>query len=144
MIVRPMTIADIDAIIEIQNGVFSDAWNKDMMRSAFATNRFFGFCVQDGDVVGYVSLSQNYDDADLETIFLSPKYRGKGISNILMQSAIDECEKKGLKGIFLEVKPSNAFAISLYEKFGFSKISVRKKYYSDGEDCIVMKKELEK
>ena len=51
-----------------------------------------------------------------------------------------ECAARELKKLFLEVRESNLPAISLYEKYGFIKISQRKKYYKDGENADVMLK----
>ena len=47
-----------------------------------------------------------------------------------------------LNAVFLEVRESNACAIGLYKKFAFNEIAVRKKYYPDGENAVVMKKEI--
>ena len=59
---------------------------------------------------------------------------------------MDKAESKlvslGVNKVFLEVRSSNISAIALYEKKGYTKISVRKKYYADGEDALVMVKEL--
>ena len=57
----------------------------------------------------------------------------------LMLHLIDECYEQMIKYITLEVRVSNIPAINLYEKFGFSSVGVRKKYYQDNnEDALIM------
>ena len=51
-------------------------------------------------------------------------------------------EEKGAKRVFLEVRVSNAPAMSMYLKYGFCGLYARSRYYADGEDALVMVKEL--
>ena len=134
---------DVDKIVELFNENFPDGWNKNMLLSAFDGGRYFGFCAFLGeDLVGFIALSKGYDDCDLESIAVSPEHRRKGIAELLIKSAMEKVKEFGLVAVLLEVRETNAPAIRLYEKVGFEKISVRKKYYSDGENAVVMKKEL--
>lgn len=92
---------------------------------------------------GFVAVMVNYDSADLLDIAVLPEHRKKGVASALMAFMEEECAARGVKMIFLEVRESNLPAISLYEKCGFDKISVRKKYYSDPvEDAVIMRKML--
>ena len=93
-------------------------------------------------LLGNLALSKGYDDCDLESIAVSREHRRKGVAELLIKKAMDTVEKLGLLAVLLEVRETNAPAIGLYEKVGFKKLSVRKKYYSDGENAVVMKKEL--
>ena len=75
---------------------------------------------------------------EISTIGVVPEERGKGWSKILLQRVIDECAAAEVPEIFLEVRPSNAPALALYKRFGFKEAGLRKKYYSDGEDAVIM------
>lgn len=90
---------------------------------------------------GFGAVMVNYDTADLLDIAVEPELRKKGIGSALMQFMIDECISRGVKEIFLEVRTTNTGATSLYKKFGFEQISIRKNYYSapvcDG--CVMRK-----
>ena len=55
-----------------------------------------------------------------------------------MQALIDEAKKQNLTSITLEVNDKNFQAIKLYEKFGFKRIGLRKKYYNNTDDAIIM------
>jgi ribosomal-protein-alanine N-acetyltransferase len=67
--------------------------------------------------------------------------RGQGIGSVLIEEALNKIQNAGIKKVFLEVRENNLPAIGAYKKFGFNQISVRKKYYLDGENALVMLKE---
>lgn len=122
---------------------FSDGWTEDMLVSAFDTGRFKCLsAVVDGETVGMITFSYADDSADIEDIVVKKSERKKGYGKALLDTAFNEIKNDRITKIFLEVRENNIPAINLYEKFGFNKISVRKKYYSDGENAIVMLKEI--
>ncbi|MCL2283477.1 MAG: ribosomal protein S18-alanine N-acetyltransferase [Fibromonadales bacterium] len=82
------------------------------------------------------------DECELLYIAVEQAERGKGFGMVLMEHCHKELAAQGAKSFFLEVKKSNAAAIALYKKLGYEKISERKKYYSNGEDAIVMRKSI--
>lgn len=105
----------------------------------FENDCYFVF-VTDG---GFGAAMVNYDSADLLDIAVLENMRGQGIGSALMQFLLDECKRRGVKEIFLEVRTTNEGAIALYTKFGFEQISVRKNYYSSPIcDGLVMRKTL--
>ncbi len=130
-------------IAEFFKDNFSDGWTEDMLVSAFDTGRFKCLSAVIGDdTVGIITFSYADDSADIEDIVIKKSDRKKGYGKVLLEIALTEIKKEKVKKIFLEVRENNIPAINLYEKFGFNKISVRKKYYSDGENAIVMLKEI--
>ena len=82
------------------------------------------------------------DSADIEDVFVIPEERGKKISSSLADKTLKDLKEKGVREVFLEVREKNSVARNLYEKFGFNIVSVRKKYYNDGENAVIYKKEL--
>ena len=121
---------------------FEDGWNLNMLSSAFDTGRFCVYGAFDGDsLVGAVSVSVAMDEADLESIFVLENYRHQKIATLLFDNMQNLLLSKGIKKIFLEVRKSNTPAKTFYLKSGFSEISVRKKYYPDGEDALILVKE---
>jgi len=138
--IKPLTALDIDKILDVQDG-FLDGWNKEMMVSAFNEKNFFALGKFFGDtLVGFITVMTALDSADLETVVVSPNFRKQGIATTLIKSAEDMLKNMGVKDFFLEVREKNSPAINTYIKNGFKKISVRKKYYKDGENAIVMQK----
>ena len=69
--------------------------------------------------------------------------RRRGIGRLLLGTVLDEARRRGLRLVGLEVRPSNAGALRLYESFGFRVVGRRRGYYYDtGEDALVMQAEL--
>lgn len=77
------------------------------------------------------------------SIAVLPEYRRMGIASSLLKNAMKVLRKVyDCSEVFLEVRVSNIPAINLYEKIGFIKVDIIKKYYMDGEDAYVMAREL--
>ena len=72
---------------------------------------------------------------------MAEEYQNQKIASKLFEYMVNECISHNVKSITLEVKETNIKAIHLYEKFDFSKVAVRRKYYQ-GIDGILMEKEL--
>lgn len=135
---------DIDYIANAKKKGFFDGWTKDMIISGKDGGRLLGFIAENEKEQGFITFSEGLDGIfDLEDIFVEKSERKKGIGESLLSSFIAEAKERGGKKIFLEVRESNIPAINLYTKFGFEKISIRKKYYSDGENALVLVKNLE-
>jgi ribosomal-protein-alanine N-acetyltransferase len=142
MIKQNLSVLDIDNILNLENG-FLDGWNYNQLKSAFDSGRFFVIGMMDNDMlIGFVSFSIAIDQADIETVFVKGDYRRQGIAKALIENAQTQMQEKGVDKIFLEVRETNLPARALYNSLGFSDISVRKKYYPDGENAVIMAKEL--
>lgn len=89
-------------------------------------------------IVAFVIYTVLYDNIEIIDVFVLNEYRKQGIATSLLNKIINDNTNKN---ITLEVNINNKQAIKLYEKLGFKKISVRKKYY-DGVDGILMLKEV--
>ena len=93
-----------------------------------------------GQVCGYCVLSVLFEDAEVLNIAVAPAHRKKGYGKLLMDAMLEKARKLGALQCFLEVRESNMPAIRLYESYGFAGYGVRKRYYEDGENALVMKK----
>lgn len=89
---------------------------------------------------GFIVFSVIYEKAEIIDLAVKDENQRQSIGTKLMNAVIDECMKKECENITLEVRVSNQKAISFYRKNGFREISVRKSYYHDGEDALVMVK----
>jgi len=94
--------------------------------------------VEDKKVVGFVILLMVDELVEIIDIAVKSDSRGKGYGSKMMEEVILFSKSKAKKGVHLEVRESNLSAISLYTKFKFEKIFVRKKYYEGTEDAIIM------
>ena len=121
----------------------SDVWNKDMILSAYGNGNFFVLGAYSGGLLaGCILYSVAADTADIEIVATDPDLRRKGIGAALIREAEIRLSESGVSKVFLEVRAGNEPAVSLYEKCGFIRISVRKKYYKDGEDALLMVKDI--
>ena len=94
-----------------------------------------------GEPVAFINYYIMYERAEIININVLEEYQNQKIASKLLEYMVNECISHNVKNITLEVKETNIKAIHLYEKFGFSKVAVRKKYYQ-GIDGILMEKEL--
>ena len=134
--------ADIDQIVCLQESCFPDGWDKRMLIDGLNSGNLLGITAkQNGELCGFVTYSVNSDFAEINDILVSPKNRKQGLGKHLLQRLEDNIKTQTQK-IFLEVRESNFPAINLYKRQGFIQASIRKKYYQDGENALVMYKEL--
>ncbi len=133
---------DIDEVMEIEVVSYPNHhWSKESFENEIANKLATYKCAlsSKGDIVGFYGFWQIIEEAHITTIATHPEYRKKKVATFLLFDLIDECYNKMIKYITLEVRESNVPAISLYEKFGFSTIGKRKKYYQDNnEDALIM------
>ena len=143
MSLRAWEVRDLDAIAAMEEECFSDPWNRRMLAESLLAENFFGVLLEeDGIVVGYGGIGIAYEDAEIQLIAVSEMYRRCGRGKLIVEELVKIAKEHGAKHIFLEVRVSNASAQMLYLKCGFTGLYARSRYYSDGEDAIVMRKEL--
>lgn len=99
------------------------------------------------ELLGFLNVNILSCDAEIDFICVDPAQRNKGIAQALLKQfeltfQSDPSFIKNQSKIFLEVGADNQNAISLYEKQGFHSVSVRKKYYKNKEDAILMEKKV--
>jgi len=90
--------------------------------------------------VGFAAGSIVLDEAEVLNIVVDPAQQGRGLGATLLSELLARLEKKGAQRCHLEVRRSNAPAISLYSKHGFVETGMRKAYYrtrDDREDAIL-------
>lgn len=142
--IRSWKYEDILKISALEKECFpSEPWTYGMLASSYESDNFTGVLTEEnGEITGYAGMSVGVDEADIENIAVAEAYRRCGRGAALLQNLLHTARKMGVKKVFLEVRVSNSPAISLYIKHGFKGVYARTRYYSDGEDCLVMAKEL--
>ena len=107
----------------------------------FSLNSYYLLVDNEDKVKGYISLYQVLDEVNILYIYVDKELRGNGYGKALFNEALKGITIKNYK-VFLEVRVSNTIAINLYTKLGFKEYAIRKEYYSDGEDAILMEMEV--
>jgi ribosomal-protein-alanine N-acetyltransferase len=88
-------------------------------------------------IVGFVGVWLTPDEAHIVTIAVRESHRGRGIGELLLIAAIALATLNDREAVTLEVRASNQAAQALYEKYGFRKVGVRPRYYSDNQEDAV-------
>lgn len=95
-----------------------------------------------GDVLGYIVFWHVADELHLLNVAVAPAARRRGIGRALVDELLAYAHAHAVVKVLLEVRASNAEAIRLYERVGFTCFNVRRAYYGDGEDGVEMMLEL--
>ena len=138
MTVRRATIEDAKEIFAIEMECFSVPWSLDSIETELLNeDKKLYYVVEDANgVVGYAGAWLVYDEGQ---ITIRPSARRQGFGAKLTSALIEECFKRGMHEIFLEVRISNLSALSLYRQLGFTVKGMRKNYYSEPkEDAYIM------
>ncbi|MGP4024728.1 ribosomal protein S18-alanine N-acetyltransferase [Actinomadura sp. 3N407] len=143
-----MTGADLPAVHLLEKSLFpEDAWSEEMLNAELAdqprTRHYVVAEASGGDIVGYAGLAAAGGQADVQTIGVRADRRRSGIGAALLTELLDEAVRRNSESVFLEVRADNEGARRLYERFGFDKVGVRKRYYQPSDvDAIVMCRKL--
>ena len=142
---RDMTAGDLPAVMAIELGAFESPWTLADYRSALAGRSRCRVAVDpDGALLGYCVTGQALDEAEVYTIAVSPRARRRGVGRALLRDFFSFSKAGGVSRIFLEVRPSNAAARSLYAGEGFVQVGRRRGYYSCAnggrEDALIMER----
>ncbi|MGL4952106.1 MAG: ribosomal protein S18-alanine N-acetyltransferase [Mycoplasma sp.] len=128
---------DIDSIYKLDKEIFgNESYSFDLFKCMLDTNHNFYFLNDNGVIVGYIIDLVAGDDLELIRIAVLKQYQKKGFA---YQGLLKWITTSMFSNFFLEVKSDNEIAINLYSKIGFNKIHIRKKYYQDAKDAIIMK-----
>lgn len=141
---REWTAEDLAEIAKLEEECFSgDPWSQRMLADSFLSGGFFGSLLEEGGfITSYGGMRVVGEEAEIELIATAEMYRRCGRANQVLDDLIEEAARRGVKNLFLEVRVSNSAAMLMYLKKGFRGLYARSRYYSNGEDAIVMKKEL--
>ncbi len=134
---------DIPSILEIENVSFQTPWRSSTF-SGEIVNRGISFpyvivhrIVE--RIIGYIIYWKIQEEVQISNFAIHPDFRGKGIGEAVMRRVIKAIQRDGGVYVFLEVRPSNLSARSLYKKLGFKVLGTRKDYYQTPlEDAIIM------
>ncbi|HSJ07518.1 MAG TPA: ribosomal protein S18-alanine N-acetyltransferase [Longimicrobiales bacterium] len=142
---RTMGAADVAAVVTIERASYSVPWSETTFRGLLRRGDSELVVATAGDtLVGYAVLWCVLDQAELGNVAVIAGWRGRGIGECLVQEMIQRAERRGVREIFLEVRPSNPVARRLYERLGFAMVGRRRNYYQEPvEDALVLRRPLE-
>ena len=137
--ILPMTEADIEEISPNFQTEFDEFWNINNLKNDFQSpNSTYFVAKLDNEIVGFAGFLNICDEANIMNIVTKINKRHLGIGSKLLSQLITSAHEQNCKSITLEVNEHNAPAIHLYEKFNFKRIGLRKKYYNNKDNAIIM------
>jgi ribosomal-protein-alanine N-acetyltransferase len=136
----------MESLLWIERKCFSEPWTRPMFEGEFENpvSHLWGWFEKPGsDLLGYLVGWLIFEEFHVANLGVRPDSRRKGIAGALLDFSLIWATESGAERALLEVRTSNASALSLYRKFGFSLISVRPHYYRfPTEDALVLQKRL--
>lgn len=140
--ILPLDVKNVDDVISIQNNLNIHILSKENILNDINNSNFKCIvAVYNKEIIGYISFSCIFD-IEIESVLVKSSYQRQGIGTLLLNYIFKFAKENKISNVFLEVRKSNIGAISLYRKLGFSNISIRKKYYENSEDALILKKEI--
>ena len=137
--IRLGSLADLNSIFNVENTAFlTDSWSIKMIKLEFFKNSLNKSYVLElnGKIIGYAFITIIKFEIHLNRIAIDPNYQQKGFGLQLLNKILEQNSKN--KSVFLELKSSNISALKLYRKVGFKKYNIRKNYYSNNNDALLM------
>ena len=122
---------------------FSDPWSEGSVAAELDNPlSCWLVCQENGEVLGYVGSQTVLDQSDMMNISVAAEARRRGIAQALIQALTAQLKTRGSRSLSLEVRPSNAAAVALYQKLGFTQVGRRPNYYRHPrEDGLILRKE---
>jgi ribosomal-protein-alanine N-acetyltransferase len=137
---RPMTEADLPAVLAIENAIYAFPWTQGNFRDSLAAGYCCSAYVCDGELIGYAVVMLAADEAHLLNLSIAAARQRQGYGSRLLHCVCAGARGNGARLLLLEVRPSNLAAIRLYQHHGFQQVGLRRDYYPDQggrEDALI-------
>ena len=129
-----------DQILEIENSSFPVPWSARAFEEEITKSiSNLWAIISEQRLLAYICFWMFDREIHILNFAVHPKKRNLGLGKLLLENIVKAGTAGGIEKIWLEVRPSNIPALSIYKKFGFNEAGRRKSYYSDSkEDAIIM------
>lgn len=146
-VVEPATLRDAARLSQLHRASFHRGWDTNEFEQILIERNAFGHRLRLGStVIGFIVSRTAADEAEILSVAVAAKYRGRGYSRDLLRTHLGHLAGFGFKTVFLEVEENNRPARALYERAGFRVVGRRERYYRDssGQDlnAVVMRRDL--
>lgn len=136
---RRTTSEDARQLAVLHASAFERSWDEPGFEALLVTFNVFGLML---DGQGFILCRTVADEAEILTLAVTPIVRRNGVGRALVEAAAAVAMARGAVSLFLEVAAGNAEALGLYARTGFEPAGLRKGYYADGTDAVVMRRAL--
>jgi len=135
-----MDLSDVPFVYDEEIKIFGKSLGEKTLYNEIVYNKMSKYFVVsvDDKRAGYVGSWLTIPNAEILNLFVIEKYRGLGLGKLLMNEVVRTCVQENIEMLTLEVRVSNQYAISMYQELGFVQGNIRKNYYGDGEDALLL------
>ena len=141
--ITTMTAQDVNQIAENFSENFDKFWSVNILQNDLtSSNSTYIVAKIQNTIVGFAGIKVILDEADIMNIAVRTDKRSLGIGSLLLEKLIQTAKQHACTKLTLEVNETNLPAIRLYEKYHFTRIGLRKKYYNNTNDAILMQRDL--
>lgn len=138
-LINKMLISHLEEIKDILSTEFDDFWTYSVFKSELENpNSQYFVAIRNDEIVGFAGIWKAIDEMHITNIVTKISKRHLGIASMLLEKLIEVSKAEKVNSLTLEVNESNTYAIKLYEKYNLKKIGLRKNYYAQNENAIIM------
>lgn len=145
LLVRRFSVGDLERVLEIERVSFTHPYDA-FVFAYYRSRSPEGFLVAEygGEVVGYIiaTPSRTRKEGRLVSVAVDPVFRRRGFGRRLLEEAAAYLRRRGMVRVCLEARVGSDEALGFYGELGFKRDGVIPGYYEDGEDAVVMSRDL--
>jgi ribosomal-protein-alanine N-acetyltransferase len=138
-----MRVPDLTEVIAVERQAYPVPWTHgnfvDSLAAGYPTEVLRG---SRAELLGYWVAMPGVDELHLLNITVTPAWQGRGLAVVMLDRLVDECRRRGLTQLWLEVRLSNERARDVYRCYGFAEVGKRRAYYpvqqGPREDAVLM------
>jgi ribosomal-protein-alanine N-acetyltransferase len=140
MDIAPLTPQYLDAVLAIEELSFPRPWRREHFLDELASPHAVALVAlaKEGTLLGYISARIVAGEGEILDVAVAPDARRQGVAQRLINAVMELCQQRQAMVLHLEVRLSNEAAIALYHHLGFVDGALRKRYYENGEDALLM------
>ena len=138
--IEMMSLNDLETIKDILQTEFDEFWTYEILQQELLSNnsKYIVAKSLDNIIVGFAGIKIILDTAELMNIVTKKSFRENGIGKLMLEYLINMCKNEKIKTLNLEVNSQNTIAINIYKKYNFKEVGLRKKYYNNTYNAILM------
>ena len=138
--IERMQLEHLEKIKEILTSDFDEFWNENVLTNELENpaSTYLVAIDETKEIVGYAGIWKPIDEAHITNLVVRKDKRNQRIGTRLLEELIHLAREEKLKSITLEVNVSNLQAIHLYQKYQFKQLGIRKRYYHNQDDAMIM------
>lgn len=139
MIISKMTLTDLEELSPMLIKDFDDFWSISILESELKNENSNYFIVRDNcQIIAFGGFWESVDDVHLTNIVVKKTCRNKGVGSFLLEELIKQARLTKKQSFTLEVNENNTNAKKLYLKYGFKIVGMRKNYYNNQDNALIM------